>query len=42
MNRGLRTIEKSIQIIVVHLSKFQEVLACLRTLINLKVDDEVA
>jgi len=41
MNKGARTIEKSIQIIIVQLGEFQEVFACLRTLLNLQVDDEV-
>jgi hypothetical protein len=42
MKGELRTIEECIQIIVVHLTKFQEVLASFRTLLHLKVDDEVA
>jgi hypothetical protein len=42
MKGELRTIEECIQIIVIYLTKFQEVFACFGTLLHLKVDDEVA
>ena len=36
-----RTIEKCVEVVVIHLTQFEEVLASSRTDVNLKVDDYV-